>query len=171
MIEPAGLDRGETGNNTVQGWGLLQTTDPIGGQVILRQRVAGSPDFEGAVPLSSQSDRHYFLPFDQSNGAITGYALANTSPGTQQALIIFHDENGAELRRATLNFGGLAHQAFSLSQFTELDGKRGYAEITVPFTGLPAAITTSIAAMALRFNPNAPFTTFFPLILQSEKPF
>jgi hypothetical protein len=133
--------------------------------------VPGSPDFEGAVPLSSQSDRRFFLPFDQTNNAVTAYALANTSSGTQQALVIFRDEGGNELRRATINFGGLAHQAFTLAQFPELAGKRGYAEVTVPFTGLPATIITSVAAMALRFNPNGQFTTFFPLILQSDKPF
>ena len=161
----------ETTGLTIQGWGLLQTADPIGGQVILRQRIAGLPDSEGAVPLSSQSDRHFFMPFDQLNNAVTGYALANTSPGAQQAMIIFRDESGVELRRATINFPAFSHQAFSLKQFPELDGKRGYAEVTVPFTGLPASITTSIAMMALRFAPNSQFTTFFPLILQSDKPF
>jgi hypothetical protein len=161
----------EPGNAIVQGWGWMQTPDSIGGQVLLRQRVPGLPDFEGAVPLSSQSDRHFFIPFDQTNNAVTAYALANTSSGTQQALLTFRDESGNELRRATINFGGLTHQAFTLRQFAELDGKRGYAEVTVPFTGLPAAITTSVAVMALRFNPNGQFTTFFPLILQADKPF
>jgi len=53
----------EPGDNTLQGWGWMQTTDQIGGQVLLRRRVAGFPDFEGAVPLSSQSDRHFFFFF------------------------------------------------------------------------------------------------------------
>jgi hypothetical protein len=160
----------EPGNVGLQGWGLMKTEDSIGGQVLLRQRVPGS-DFEGAVPLSSQSDRHYYIPFDQTNNAITAYAMANTSPGTQRALITFRDENGVELRRATLTFAGLAHQTLSLIQFPELDGKRGFAEITVPFMNEPAAITTSVAAMALRFNANGPFTTFYPLILLSERMF
>jgi trimeric autotransporter adhesin len=161
----------EPGNNVIQGWGWMQTTDSIGGQVVFRQRVPGSPDFEGAVPLSSQSDRHFFMPFDQTNGAISAYAMANTSPGTQQVFITFRDESGNELRRATINFGGLSHQALTLKQFPELDGRRGYAEVTVPFTGVPAGIDTSVAIMGLRFNPNGQFSTSFPLILQSDKPF
>jgi len=160
----------ESGNATIQGWGLMQTSDSLGGQVILRQRLPGL-DLEGAVPISAQSDRHVFMPFDQTNNAVTAFAMANTSPGTQQAFVIFRDETGSELRRATITFAGLAHQAFTLKQFTELDGKRGYAEIMVPFTGLPAAITTSVATMALRFNANGSFTTFYPLILQSDKQF
>ena len=160
----------DPGINTLQGWGFMQTADAIGGQALLRQRVPGS-DFEGAVPLSSQSDRHFFLPFDQTNNAITAFAMANTSPGTQQAQIIFRDETGAELRRATITFAAFTHQAFSLKQFAELDGKRGFGEVMVPFTGVPAAITTSIAAMALRFNANGPFTTFYPLTLLSERMF
>jgi hypothetical protein len=161
----------DTSNNTLQGWGLMQTTDSIGGQVILRQRVPGQPDFEGAVPIASQSDRHYFIPFDQSSGFITGYALANTSPATQQMLMTFRDETGAELRRATLNFPGLAHQVFALGQFPELSGKRGYTEVTVPFTGGQTAIIQSVAAMALRFNPTGPFTTVFPVVSQSDRTF
>jgi hypothetical protein len=160
----------DAGNTTLQGWGFMQTSDPLGGQVILRQRLLGL-DFEGAVPIGSQSDRHYFMPFDQTNNAVTAYAMANTSSGTQQALLVFRDETGSELRRAAITFGGLAHQAFTLKQFTELDGKRGYAEIMVPFTGLPAAITTSIGTMALRFNATGSFTTLYPLILQSERQF
>src|SRR5207249_1997379 len=115
--------------------------------------------------------RHFFMPFDQTNNAVTAYALANTSPGTQQALITFRDESGVELRRAAITFGAFTHQAFSLKQFPELDGKRGYAEVSVPFTGFPAAITTSVAVMALRFNANGQFSTFYPLILQSERQF
>lgn len=160
----------DPGNPIIQGWGLMQTADLIGGQVMLRQRVPGS-DFEAAVPLSSQSDRHFYIPFDQTNNAITAYAMANTSPGTQQAMLIFRDEAGGELRRVTLHFDALAHQAFGLKQFPELDGKRGFAEITVPFTGVPAGINTSVAAIALRFNANGTFATFYPFILQSEKPF
>ena len=165
------IDIEEPGTNVLQGWGWLQTTDAIGGQVVLRQRTSGSPDFEGAVPLSSQSDRHFFMPFDHTNNAISAYAMANTSPGTQQLLMIFRDDSGNELRRATISLNSLSHQAFSLRQFPELDGKQGYAEVTVPYNGVPAAINTSVAIMGLRFNPNGQFSTFFPLILQSEKPF
>jgi hypothetical protein len=161
----------EPGTNVIQGWGWLQTSDAIGGQVVLRQRLPGSPDFESAVPLSSQSDRHFFMPFDQTNNNISAYAMVNTSPGGQQMFISFRDDGGTELRRATISFSGLSHQAMSLQQFAELDGKRGYAEITVPFNGVPASIITSIAIMGLRFTPNGQFSTFYPLILQSEKPF
>jgi len=165
------IESDDTGSIVIQGWGWLQTSDSIGGQVILRQHVAGVPDFEGVTPLTSQSDRHFFMPFDQTNNFATGYAMANTSPGNQLMSIIFRDESGTELRRATLSFNGLSHQAFSLNQFPELAAKRGYAEISVPFTGPPAGIQTSIAVMGLRFNPTGAFTTLFPLILQAEKTF
>jgi len=63
-----------------QGWALLvkdNSSDPIGGMAVFRQRRPGHPDAEAVVPVVSQFDGHFVLIYDNTAGFITGMAIAN----------------------------------------------------------------------------------------------
>jgi hypothetical protein len=63
-----------------QGWALLvkdNSADAIGGMAVFRQRRPGYSDSEAVVPVVNQFDGHFVLIFDNTNGFVTGMAIAN----------------------------------------------------------------------------------------------
>ncbi|HXP85310.1 MAG TPA: IPT/TIG domain-containing protein [Bryobacteraceae bacterium] len=134
-----------------QGWAEAASSGRIGVLTIFRQIVAGRPDAEGTV-TGVQSGSRIFVPFDDTNGYVTGVAVANTNP-TQGLFIslVFQLENGTQ-QTGSLSLPAHAHTAFELtSMFPALAGVRGSMELT--------ASTPDVAVVGLRFSPTNSFTS------------
>jgi hypothetical protein len=140
-----------TASALTQGWANVASSGRIGVLTIFRQSVPGRPDSEGTV-TGVQSGNRVFLPFDNTNGYVTGVAVANTN-ATQTLLVsmMFQTDSGST-STGSLPLPPHAHMAFVLtSMFPGLAGLRGSIEFT--------ASTPDIAVVGLRFSPTNSFTS------------
>jgi hypothetical protein len=73
----------------------LSATGAIGGTAVFAFQIAGQPDTEAAVPITTLRGRRFLLPFDSTSGFATGVAVANPS-ATQPAVVsvIFRNQAG-----------------------------------------------------------------------------
>lgn len=134
-----------------QGWAQATSSGRIGVLTIFTQSPPGKSDSEGTV-IGMQSGGRVFLPFDDTNGYVTGLAVANTN-ATQTLLISlqFQTDQGAT-SAGSLSLPPHGHTAFVLSSmFPSLTGLRGVIEFTAP--------TPDIAVVGLRFSPTNSFTS------------
>ena len=139
-----------------QGWALLvkdNSTDPIGGMAVFRQKLAGNQEAEAVVPVVSQFDGHFVLIFDNTNGYVTGMAIANPSSRSVVATADVLDEFGKLIAQETLSLNSFTHQAFSVAdEWTSTAGRRGSIEFQTSGFG--------IGVLGLRFSPFGSFTSF-----------
>src|SRR5262249_36867220 len=70
----------------------LATTDNVSGYEIFRYNVNGQ---EAVVPLESRGAASYLIPFDTSNGTVTGIAIANASGQAINVPVSLLDGNSA----------------------------------------------------------------------------
>jgi len=81
-----------------QGWASTFSEGADAGVVaVLRQRVAGPPDFETAVLEANQKGAPFVLPYDNRNGLVTAFAVVNTSPTAVKLEITVRDATGNTL--------------------------------------------------------------------------
>ena len=82
----------------VTGWAELSgLTGAIGGTAIFALQSPGQSDSEAAVPFSTASSTHLFMPYDYSPGYSTGIALTNTGPAQAIVTATFTDDSGNNL--------------------------------------------------------------------------
>jgi hypothetical protein len=132
-------------------WGELETANSIGGYAVFRQRVAGRPDQEAAVPLSSRMGR-FALPFDNI-GFVTAMALVNANPTqTASSTALFRGQDGASISQVPVNLSSRSHTAFALPDLIPgINNRRGVVEFS--FTN------PDMTALGLRFNSGGAFTS------------
>ena len=147
-IRTAGL-----GDQTVNGWAELTAPASVGGSVIYSQKTALPSTQEGTATIVASGSSHFFMPFDNTSGAITGVAITNS--GANPAIItatLRYDDGGP---KETVSYPQLAarnHQAFVLaSQFPNTAGRSGVAEFTV---------NSPVSVVEFRFNSTGAFTSF-----------
>jgi hypothetical protein len=135
----------------LQGWAEIASTGRIGVTSIFRRVIAGQPDSEGTVTGVSSGSR-IVLPFDNTQGFVTGVAVANTNPSQSLTIaLVFQLDNGSQIG-GSLFLPAHAHMAFVLpTKFTSVAGARG----SILFT----ASSPDITVMGLRFNPNGSFAS------------
>ncbi len=147
---------------TRQGWALLTSpTSKVGGYAVFRQRVAGRPDFEAVVPISSLTEVQSTLGFDHRGGYSTGLALAHpNAEGNNQSVtvqITIRDDYGVQLVQDNVILPPWGHTAFNvLDRYPVTRGK--YGVIQVKTMEHPR-----LALLGLRFNPGGAFTSFHAL--------
>lgn len=142
-----------------EGWGILASNQLIGGMAVFTFHRSGLPDFESVVPFSSYLDLLQVMTFDDTEGFRTGMAMANvlTSPITVR--MQFVDENGVGLFSDTVDLPAGGHTSFLVSsRYPQLEGQRG----TIQFSEQTGHVE-GLTVMGLRFNPEGPFTTLFPM--------
>jgi len=145
-----------------QGWAQLETPATIGGLAVFRQRVAGRPDQEAAVPLGTTAPR-FLLPFDNIDNFVTSMALVNTGPTAGGIPAAPRLEAGGSLNGDTINLPSRGQTAFTLPQrLPSSANRRGVVEFT---SGAGA-----FAALGLRFHPAGAFTSFPALAPSSSRP-
>jgi hypothetical protein len=167
LIETAGLS-----GRLQQGWAFLMTYDrppdqagaayapaALGGMAVLRQHVAGRPDFEAAVPFSSMFDTQFVAPFDNRDGFSTRLTLVNPSASAASPVTLtIRDTGGGTTARHTLTLPPRNHTAFDLAaRYPEMSGQAGSI--------LVSTTAGSLSGMGLRFSPDGAFTTVRTLSL------
>ena len=146
-IRTAGL-----GDQTVNGWAELTAPDSVGGSVIYSQKTALPSIQEGTATIVASGSTHFFMPFDNTAGAITGVAFTNSGTlGANINVTIRYSDGTSEMA----DFPQLAsrnHSAFVLAtQFPNTDGRSGVIEFTA---------TSALSVVEFRFNSTGGFTSF-----------
>jgi hypothetical protein len=147
-IRTAGL-----GSAIVNGWAELTAPVSVGGSVIYSQKTALPSIQEGTATLVAAGSQHFFLPFDNTAGAITGLAL--TVPGNFAANNISITLRYSDGTSEVVSFPQLAsrnHQAFAIAvQYPQTFNRRGVAEFVSD---------VALSVVAFRFNSTGAFTSF-----------
>jgi hypothetical protein len=95
----------------------------------------------------------YALAFDNTDGLMTGLALANPSNQAESIPVFLRDDTGASLGQATINLPAHGHMSLMLiDNYSVTAGKRGTVEFDTPAGGL-------IDAVGIRATPTGAFTT------------
>ena len=128
----------------------LATVGNVTGYAIFRYNPSGQ---EAVVPLETRNASAYVLEFDNTNGLVTGVALANVSNQAANVPIVIRDDQGATLGTASINLAARGHTSFVLtSNYAYTAGKRGTVEFDTP----PG---TQITVLGLRATPSGALTT------------
>jgi len=111
----------------------------------------GFPDSEATV-IGSQSGSNIFLPFDNTQGFVTGLALANTNPTqTLSVTLTFTPQSGAPTNR-TIFLPPHGHTSFALpTAYPSTAGVRGALNLI--------ALSPDLSVVGLRFSPKNTFTS------------
>jgi len=144
-----------------QGWAELNADSGVIGYVVFTIRVPGRQDQDGTAPAATASSR-ILVPYDDSNGFVTGIAVTNPS-GTAQTLSVgFRTTSGGVSVNTLPAVPPGGHMSFILSnQFPVIKNHAGLAEFY--------SSTGNISMIALRFNPTSSFTAA-PVYAQSGPP-
>jgi hypothetical protein len=144
------------GSNALVGSAQLTTPGSVSCFAIFRYNPTGQ---EAVVPLETRNANAYDLAFDNTNGVVTGLALANYSNQTANVPVLLRDDTGASLGTSTLSLAANGHTSFVLTDnYAFAAGKRGTVEFDVP-AGL------QISALGLRSTPTGAITTI-PVLAQ-----
>jgi hypothetical protein len=142
-----------------EGWAFVSSNQLIGGMAVFSFHRPGVLDFESVVPFTSYLDLQQVLAFDHRDGFLTGLAMANFLASPITVRMQFVDENGVALFSDTVNLPAGGHTSFLLSdRYPQLEDKRG----TIQFSE-QSGLVEGLTVMGLRFTPDGPFTTIFPM--------
>ena len=153
-LAAGGTSFAETPGNSpslLQGWAEVASTGRLGVTTIFRSVIPGQPVSEGTVTGVS-SGRRVVLPFDNTQGFVTGVAVANTNANQSLTItLVFQFDTGAQIT-GSLTLGPHAHTAFVLpTMFSSTAGGRGSILFTAP--------TPDITVVGLSFSPSGSFTS------------
>src|SRR5581483_2130934 len=130
--------------NSDTGSAVLTTDGSVSGFAIFEYTPTGQ---EAVVPLETRNAKSYVLAFDNTNGLVTGIAVANLSGQQANIGVTIRDDTGATLSTTSLTLPGQGHTSFLLTdQYAVTAGMRG----TIEFTG-PGS--TQISVLGLRTAP------------------
>ncbi len=146
IIQTNGVDN----YKSVTGSALLSTTGNVSGFAIFRYDPSQQ---EAVVPLETRNASTYTVAFDNTDGLVTGMALANLTDQAVSLTLIVRNDSGAELSGGIENLPAYGHTALVLSQsYPATAGIRGSIEIEAPTGG-------EFSALGLRFTPSQNITT------------
>jgi hypothetical protein len=136
-----------SGLSTNFGWGQLTAPGSVSGMLIYQQQASPASFQEGSAPFTTPS-QHFFVPFDNLNGATSSVGFANPS-STQAAMVNFTVpyETGGSDTVPPLNMNLLQQIANTVTGiWANTAGKRGLIEVTS---------NTPIGMVAFRFQGSA----------------
>jgi pimeloyl-ACP methyl ester carboxylesterase len=135
----------------VQGWALTNLPAGVTGYAVFRQSVAGFPEQEAVIPLSTATSRSSTLVWDNSDSLISTIAVLNPSDTTTSVRVTARSETGQIMGTAQIPLGAKNKTAFVLSGLAGLAGLAGQRG-TVDFAvSAPAAVSV----LGLRFKGTA----------------
>ncbi|MCL4795309.1 MAG: hypothetical protein KJZ84_12175 [Bryobacteraceae bacterium] len=132
------------------GWAVVDynanTEFRLGGHATFRQKIAGRPDFEALIPMSSYEDYAFLLPINDSAGFITAAAICNPSANlTANIQLQLLDDDGNEIASRNITLGPEQQTAVAVREwFPGVVGR--YATLYVESS------TDRLSAIGLRFN-------------------
>ncbi|WP_321476642.1 hypothetical protein [uncultured Paludibaculum sp.] len=138
------------------GWARIQSSLPVGGYAIYRQKQGESTEQEASVPLLRERVARFTLPFDQTSGQAAAMALVNSCGAAAKVTVATVDELGTPTAPTELgSWPGFGHDAFTLSNVIPATwGRRGTAEFV--------SDGGCVSAIGLRFTPQGAFTSVDP---------
>jgi Putative Ig domain len=153
-LAAGGTTFAETPGNSpslLQGWAEVASTGRLGVTAIFRSVIPGQPISEGTVTGVSSGSR-VVLPFDNTQGFVTGVAVANTNANQSLTItLVFQFDTGAQII-GSLTLGPHAHTAFVLpTMFSSTAGGRGSILFTAP--------SPDVTVVGLSFSPTGSFTS------------
>jgi hypothetical protein len=144
------LTQGANTGASLVGSAQLTTSGNVTGFAINRYNPTGQ---EAVVPLETRNASAYVLAFDNTNGLVTGLALANVSNQAGSVPIVLRDDTGASLGAAMIDLAARGHTSFILADsYASVAGKRGTVEFDTP-------AGAQISALGLRGAPTGAVTT------------
>jgi hypothetical protein len=140
-----------TAANTTIGWAELSETDasaPVVAYAIFTQRVGASAQ-DGTAQAAAAVSR-VLVPFDNTSGAVTSMAIANTTSATETISVGIRTA-AATTQPSAITLPANGHTSFAFpTQFPTTAGQSGLAEFY--------SSSGSFSILALKFNSGA-FTT------------
>jgi hypothetical protein len=128
----------------------LSANGQVSGYVIFRYIPSGQ---EAVAAFESSGANSYVIPFDHTNGIVTGTAINNAWNVATSVPVILRDEDGNQIGTGSIPLAGNGHAAFVLStQFPVTANIRGSAEFTTP-------VGAEINVLGIRTTPGGTFTT------------
>ena len=110
-------------------------------------------------PSGNSPGRSYVFPFDDTGGAATGVAVANSSAVSAIIPLIIYDQSGTQVASSTVTLPAHGQTAFVLSdRIAATVNSKGSARFNTPAGG-------AISVLGLRFPSSGAFTTI-PVITQ-----
>jgi hypothetical protein len=144
------LTQGANTGASLVGSAQLTTSGNVSGFAIYRYNPTGQ---EAVVPLETRKANGYVLTFDNTNGLVTGVALANVANQGVAVPIVLRDDTGATLGTAAINLAARGHMSFILATaYASVAGKRGTVEFDTP-------AGAQISALGLRATTAGAVTT------------
>ena len=114
---------------------------------------------DAIVPLETRQAASYVFPFDDTGGAATGVAVANSSGSAATIPVIIYDQTGAQIASSTVTLPAHGQTAFVLGdRIAAAVNSKGSARFNTPAGG-------AISVLGLRFPSSGAFTTI-PVITQ-----
>ncbi|HTM49144.1 MAG TPA: hypothetical protein VL285_10700 [Bryobacteraceae bacterium] len=107
----------------------ISSSGAVGGNAVFAFQIAGQPDTEAAVPITTLRGKRFLLPFDNSPGFATGVAVANPSAAQPAVVsVVFRNPSG----QVTSSVGPYLVAAHGHVSFVipGSAGTRGVAEFT-----------------------------------------
>jgi hypothetical protein len=154
VIPPNGSVVIETGARTpatVVGWAHVESRLPLGGYAIFRFTSPGLPPSEGTVSLDASEQSSLVIPYDNTNGYVTGLAFVNQSSSLAGITLTLFDDNGVQLSTFPGGIAALGHASLFVKEIFPISANRR-GIIRLQSSGV-------IAAVGLRFSPSGTFTS------------
>ncbi len=108
---------------------------------------------EAVVPMEMRNAPSYFLPFDDTNGVLTGIAIENVSSSAQTVPVKVYDDGGAPIMMAQVPLPANGHTSFVLSNNYPMTANiRGTVEIDTPSGA-------QMSVLGIRVTPPGTLTT------------
>jgi hypothetical protein len=138
---------------TAVGWAEVQSTVPVSGYAIFRQRGGDGRDSEGTSPMETRTRPILIVPYDNTSGFATGAAVVNLASAPVLVTLIARDDRGVEILRDSIALSANGHTSFSIpDKYPGLSGLLGQIELQSPNVA-------GISALGLRFSPTLSFTS------------
>jgi hypothetical protein len=137
------------------GWAEVISSGPITGYGVFHFTSSGGIESEGTVPMEATFAPSFILPYDGTDGFVTGVALTNlvAAQATSVSTTVW-DMDGKQLATKTISLPKGGHSSFMLADtFPSTVGKRGIIEFR---TG---SATSNISGLGLRVSPVGGFTS------------
>ena len=147
--------QGQDSLDSVLGSAALTSTGNVSGFGIFHNTVSGQ---EAVVPLETRGAASYVLAYDNTNGLVTGLALANATGQSANLTVTVRDDQGSVLQAGPIALASHGHTSMVLtSGYPMSAGKRGTLQIDGPagFSALglfftPAGNVTTLPVFALK---------------------
>ena len=106
---------------------------------------------EAVVPMEIRNAASYLLPFDNTNGVLTGVALENVSNAPANIPVIVRDDAGSSYIATTIALPAFGHTSFVLStQYPSTGNNRGTVEFDTP--GFGGSNPQQISVLGIRYT-------------------